>query len=79
MNTFGKQTYRLLDKTKPYQRKKLSHAGPETVNREAELPAPTGVGSGDLLGGTVVIIWSCKTPRALGLHNKTGDHPNAQS
>jgi len=32
------------------QRKKLSHAGPKTVNREAELTAPTGVGSSDLLG-----------------------------
>jgi len=31
------------------ERKKLSHAGPTTVNREAERPAPTGVGSGDLL------------------------------
>ena len=31
------------------QRQKLSHAGPKTVNREAEGTAPTGVGSGDLL------------------------------
>jgi hypothetical protein len=29
---------------------KLSHAQPETVNREAELQAPMGVGSGALLG-----------------------------
>jgi predicted RNA-binding protein with TRAM domain len=29
---------------------KLSHAGPETANREAELTAPTDVGSGALLG-----------------------------
>jgi hypothetical protein len=37
------------------QRKKLSHAGPKTVAREAELTAPTGVGSGDLLGSKNVI------------------------
>src|SRR5690348_16825299 len=27
------------------QRQKLSHAGPRDMNREAELPAPSGVGS----------------------------------
>jgi hypothetical protein len=32
----------------------LRHAGPKTVNREAGLTAPTGVGSGDLLGIMVV-------------------------
>ena len=26
MKTFGKQTYRLLDNTKPYQRHKLTHS-----------------------------------------------------
>src|ERR1035438_3454038 len=26
MKTFGKQTYRLLDNTKPYQRRKMNHA-----------------------------------------------------
>jgi hypothetical protein len=31
------------------ERKELSHAGPETVNREAELTAPIGVGSSDML------------------------------
>jgi len=29
---------------------KLSHAGPKTVAREAELTAPTGVGSSAVLG-----------------------------
>jgi hypothetical protein len=33
--------------------KKLSHAGPKTVDREAEQPAPTAVGSGD---------WLCLNP-----------------
>jgi hypothetical protein len=32
---------------------KLNHAQPETVNREAELRRPMGVGSGALLGHTV--------------------------
>ncbi len=32
------------------ERTKLSHAGTKTVVREAELPAPTGVGSGNFLG-----------------------------
>src|ERR1017187_3679870 len=49
MNTFGKQTYRLLDKTKPYQRRKLSHRRLATRTATAELTAPTAVGSGDLI------------------------------
>jgi hypothetical protein len=48
---FRKVDYCTLDIIKPYQRKKLSHAGSKTVNREAERTAPTGVGSGDWLGG----------------------------
>jgi hypothetical protein len=47
MKTFGKQTYRLLDKLKPYQRRKLSHRRLATRTATAELPAPTAVGSGD--------------------------------
>jgi len=38
------------------QRKKLSHAGPQIVNREAELTAPTGVGSGERLCEKSVMI-----------------------
>jgi hypothetical protein len=32
------------------------HAGPKTVNREAELTAPTGVESGDLLGHSLASV-----------------------
>jgi len=30
------------------------------MNREAELPAPTGVGSGDLLGSVILCV-ACQT------------------
>jgi hypothetical protein len=39
-----------------YLRGELSHAGSKTVNREAELPTPTGVGSGDLLACFFMVI-----------------------
>jgi hypothetical protein len=41
MKYFGTQTYYSLDKSKPYQRPKLRHAGPTSVNREAELETPS--------------------------------------
>ena len=53
MKTFGKQTYRLLDNTKPYQRSELRHAGLTRVNREAELERPSRVACNDLLGHVV--------------------------
>jgi hypothetical protein len=36
------------------QRPELRHAGPTSVNREAELDRPSRVGSGDLLGSTIM-------------------------
>lgn len=47
------------------QRKKLSHAGPKTANREAELTAPTGVGSGDLLDHLVSISKKSFNPKRV--------------
>ena len=55
MKTFGKQTYRLLDNTKPYQRPELRHAGPNDVNREAELEMLPRVACSDLLGHIIVL------------------------
>src|SRR5208282_2674872 len=57
--TFGKQTCRLLDKTKPYQRMKLSHAGlmlfanPLLLGKSGGV---TGVGSSALLGGWLMFF-----------------------
>jgi len=50
MKYFGTQTNYLLDKSKPYQRPELRHAGPNDVNREAELEPPSRVACSDLLG-----------------------------
>ncbi len=49
MNYFGTQTNYSLDKSKPYQRPELRHAGPTSVNREAELERPSRVACSDLL------------------------------
>src|ERR1017187_3454705 len=62
MKYFGTQTYYLLDKSKPYQRPELRHAGPNDVNREAELETPSRVACSDLLGITVSL--------------SQNDHPN---
>jgi hypothetical protein len=61
MKTFGKQTYRLLDNTKPYQRPELRHAGTNDVNREAELDRPSRVACSDLLGDFIKAL--AHTPR----------------
>src|SRR5208282_632060 len=59
--TFGKQTCRLLDKTKPYQRRKLSHddRAPAFITEKIIMKQKSNstkgaviVGSGDLLGIT---------------------------
>ena len=60
MKYFGTQTNYLLDIIKPYQRPELRHAGPTSVNREAELACraiaqrrrkrPSRVACSDLLG-----------------------------
>jgi hypothetical protein len=44
MKTFGAQKNCALDRFKPYQRPKLSHAGLVEVNRAAELMPLPGVG-----------------------------------
>jgi hypothetical protein len=49
MKYFGTQTNYLLDKSKPYQRPELRHAGPTSVSREAELEPPSRVACSDLL------------------------------
>jgi hypothetical protein len=54
MNYFGTQTNYSLDKSKPYQRPELRHAGPKCVNREAELETPSRVAWSDLLGVFVI-------------------------
>ena len=56
MKTFGKQTYRLLDNTKPYQRPEFRHAGPISVNREAELEPQSRVACSDLLA-RMFLVW----------------------
>src|ERR1017187_6212673 len=58
MKYFGTQTYYLLDKSKPYQRPELRHAGPTSVNREAELETPSRVACSDLLGDIFVLSLS---------------------
>src|ERR1039458_114466 len=59
MKYFGTQTNYLLDKSKPYQRPELRHAGPTSVNREAELDRPSRVACSDFLlgssGSTILI------------------------
>ena len=65
MKTFGKQTYRLLDNTKPYQRPELRHAGPNDVNREAELRAPSRVACSDLLDLVSFILNPSATIRGI--------------
>jgi hypothetical protein len=62
MKYFGTQTYYSLDKSKPYQRPELRHAGPTSVNREAELERPSRVACSDLILPVkpfwfFVIIW----------------------
>src|ERR1017187_7057002 len=70
MKYFGTQTYYLLDKSKPYQRPELRHAGPNDVNREAELRAPSRVACSDLLDH--IVIWFLKEPN-VALHWSAGD------
>jgi hypothetical protein len=50
MKTFGEQKNCALDRFKPYQRPKLSHAGSVAVNRAAELKPLPGVGCSEWLG-----------------------------
>jgi len=40
--------------TEPYQRPELRHAGPTSVNREAELDRPSRVACSDLLAVIIV-------------------------
>jgi len=54
MKYFGTQTNYLLDIIKPYQRPELRHAGPNDVNREAELERPSRVAC-DLLGDIIML------------------------
>ena len=66
MKYFGTQTNYLLDIIKPYQRPELRHAGPTSVNREAELACraiaqrrrkrPSRVACSDLLAVMVIIV-----------------------
>jgi hypothetical protein len=49
MKYFGTQTNYLLDKSKPYQRPELSHAGAVMSTANAELRRPTGVGCSESL------------------------------
>jgi hypothetical protein len=58
MNDFGTQTNYSLDIIKPYQRPELRHAGPKTVNREAELERPSRVACSDLLDHVNFIVIS---------------------
>src|ERR1035437_2996171 len=69
MKYFGTQTNYLLDKSKPYQRPELRHAGPKTVNREAELERPSRVACSDLLGVSV-IARTDNTAAIAPLHRK---------
>src|ERR1017187_7119887 len=69
MKYFGTQTYYLLDKSKPYQRPELRHAGPNDVNREAELERPSRVACSDLLGVMVICGHAlCHQANILALH-----------
>src|ERR1035437_10182101 len=67
MKYFGTQTNYLLDKSKPYQRPELRHAGPTSVNREAELERPSRVACSDLLG--VMSLSHCKISDDQPQHN----------
>src|ERR1035437_4690051 len=64
MKYFGTQTNYLLDKSKPYQRPKLRHAGPTSVNREAELERPSRVACSDLLAH-VCLTSSPSSPKMI--------------
>ena len=56
MKTFGKQTYRLLDNTKPYQRPELRHAGRMTSSAIAGLETQSRVACSDLLA-RMFLVW----------------------
>ena len=71
MKYFGTQTYYSLDKSKPYQRPKLRHAGPTSVNREAELDRPSRVACSELLGDWSLIFLP---PRAKCRHQPARQH-----
>jgi hypothetical protein len=49
MNYFGTQTNYSLDKSKPYQRPELRHAGRMTSSAIAELEEPSRVACSDLI------------------------------
>ena len=63
MKYFGTQTNYLLDIIKPYQRPELRHAGPNDVNREAELKRLSRVACSDLLDIVILTASSWVEPK----------------
>ena len=80
MKYFGTQTNYLLDKSKPYQRPELRHAGPKDVNREAELRAPSRVACSDLLDHVLLIslifLWKSSVMPGDEPTGKSGNNNN---
>ena len=53
------------------QRPKLRHAGPTSVNREAELEPPSRVACSDLLGVMVLLLSHANTPHGICRTSRT--------